>query len=153
MRKLLLQFLIFNSSFLIPQQGLAQTSLSYLVFDTGTERFCADDQMLVSPLVPDSFVVRDDARVTLWSRSGITLKPGFKASGWTTGGSFRAIVAPQHCYTYIWKGTVSSEWADAHNWQPLGVPGAQDAAIIEAAPNAPIYIGVGEGVRKTGDER
>jgi len=133
---------------LAPWAAMAQSSLSYQVITSGTERFCAADQFLVSPLTPDSFVVRADARVTLWSQSGITLLPGFKASGWNPGAGFRAIVAPQNCYTYIWKGTVSDAWADAHNWQPLGVPGAQDVAVIQAAPHAPIYIGVGEGVRK-----
>jgi hypothetical protein len=148
-RLLLLQLIIAHCSLLIAPQGLlAQTSLSYLVFDTGTERFCADDQMLVSPLVPDSFVVRDDARVIMHSEEGITLKPGFKASGWNTGpaGCFRAGIAPR-CYVFTWNGSVSTDWNSPLNWTPYGVPGEEDEAIIAEAPRDPIYAET-EGVRK-----
>ena len=37
-----------------------------------------------------------------------------------------------------WKGTTSSDWADATNWSVKGIPGATKEALIVAATNQPV---------------
>ncbi len=39
--------------------------------------------------------------------------------------------------SYTWNGSVSSQWGNASNWTPAGVPLATDDVTIVTAPNAP----------------
>ena len=44
-----------------------------------------------------------------------------------------AIFSTQAQVTYTWTGTNNSDWADAGNWSPGGIPGAGDEVIINIA--------------------
>ncbi|NHM00839.1 GEVED domain-containing protein [Flavobacterium difficile] len=43
--------------------------------------------------------------------------------------------------TKLWKGTVNTDWNDANNWEPAGVPDANTCVIIYDGPNDSRIIG------------
>jgi hypothetical protein len=43
-----------------------------------------------------------------------------------------------------WKGSVNSDWANAANWTPIGVPGVNDPVIIPAGTTNLLIIKAGE---------
>ena len=48
----------------------------------------------------------------------------------STWGYFKAAIAPSSATNYTWIGTISTDWNDASNWTPNGVPDATHGAII-----------------------
>ena len=54
--------------------------------------------------------------------------------------------------TSTWTGAVSSDWADADNWDPAGVPGAgSDVAITTGSPVASASIGTVNSITDSSD--
>ncbi len=47
-----------------------------------------------------------------------------------------------HGQTYAWTGASSSEWSDAGNWSPAGVPAANDSALINQSGNIHVAAAV-----------
>lgn len=57
-------------------------------FSEGLHELCKPGQIVVSPTPQDNLNVSGSSNVVVRSATGITLKPGFSARGWTIGGSF-----------------------------------------------------------------
>lgn len=59
-------------------------------FTEGLHELCKPGQVIASPTPQDNLNVSGSANVIVRSATGITLKQGFRAGGWTSGGGFMA---------------------------------------------------------------
>ena len=41
--------------------------------------------------------------------------------------------------SYVWNGSVSTQWGDAANWTPAGIPDIGDDVTISDQTNNPVY--------------
>ncbi|MGE3823809.1 MAG: SprB repeat-containing protein [Bacteroidia bacterium] len=88
--------LLFVNCFL--NQGFAQVGLSG-IYSSGEHYFSEESHIVASPSTSESFEVSGTANVVVNSSTGITLKPGFKASSFSTGGKFHAFISSMLQYT------------------------------------------------------
>lgn len=65
----------------------------------------------------------------------------FTATATLNNGCFVSIPISIQNKTKLWKGTVSTDWNNANNWQPTGVPDANTCVIIYDGPNDSRIIG------------
>ena len=58
----------------------------------------------------------------------------YKANRWLSvlllAGALLLTADVAHATRFTWTGAVSTDWFTPRNWRPVGVPGANDAAII-----------------------
>jgi hypothetical protein len=68
--------------------------------------------------------------------SGLTLK--VTSSGLATATSTAFDIGAPPTPSRAWTGAVSTDWHDAANWNPAGVPNASDSVTIAAGTNQPV---------------
>jgi hypothetical protein len=52
---------------------------------------------------------------------------------------FFALTSSLNATSYVWNGSVSTQWGDAGNWTPAGIPDIGDDVTINSATNNPVF--------------
>lgn len=88
----------------------------------------------VAQLVPTVYVKPTPMQMASGSWS-------FVATATLNNGCFVSIPITINNKTKLWKGTVSTDWNNGNNWEPVGVPDSNTCVIIYDGPNDSRIIG------------